>query len=390
MVQSFTAQGWPNLTMPELIPEEFRVRHQMMIRTFDFEFTPILSDIMPLTEAPDGGAQKFDWPVMTSAKPMARLYDAEEQTRYLAAPAIKTEFFSTRLTKAGFIRRFDEFKNDFTNDLISLKYQYLAREMVEAIDKRLEFEIANYLYLNSNCISYYSTQDTSRALVADIAAGKFYKADKSTEITELGSLLTGVEWQKDGSNVFQDFNAIKRAHEDMKGRYITKAFFGPETCMWMDNNTTIVDRLKYIKDTTDGVLGTTILGVTIKKVMGNDLKDSQVWGAGDAPPFGAPGLGDLDYDKWNDRNKVPIMVDGGTTGREWGIMSEDLAGHTFCSYVHELHKSVAGSATEPFTYEFAEQEPFRVKVRMERTFCPAIDDFANYVLVVNTVNRSDR
>ena len=73
-----------------------------------------------------------------------------------------------------------------------------------------------------------------------------------------------------------------------------------------------------------------------------------------------------------------------------GMMSEDLAGRTFCSYVHELHERQARSATEPFTYEFAEQEPFRVKVRMERTFCPAIDDFANYVLVLNTVNRSSR
>jgi hypothetical protein len=84
------------------------------------------------------------------------------------------------------------------------------------------------------------------------------------------------------------------------------------------------------------------------------------------------------------------MVDGGTTGREWGIMSEDFAGRTFCSYVHNLHEQQVGSATEPFMYQFAEQEPFRVKVRMEKMFCPVVEDFANYVLIVNTVNRSDR
>ncbi|NHJ40128.1 MAG: hypothetical protein FK731_08860 [Asgard group archaeon] len=392
-MSSFVVDNWPNLTMPQLIPEEFRVRHQLMIRSFEFEFQPVLSDIMPLTEAPDGGAQKFDWPVMTSPRPMAQLYDAEEQTRYLAAPAVITEHFSTRLTKAGFIRRFDEFRRDFTNNLISIKYQRLASEMVEAIQKRIEFEVANYLYLNTTAIAQYSTQDTSRALVANISSGVFQQADKTTVINELDSLLTGIQWHKAGSDVFRDFAAIKRAHEDMKGREITKAFFGPETCMWMDINSTVIDRLKYIKDTTDGVLGMTIQGITIKKVLGNDLKEASenvtLARAGAAPPM-YPGLGDLDYDKWNDRNKVPIMVDGGTTGREWGIMSEDLAGRTFCSYVHELHERQARSATEPFTYEFAEQEPFRVKVRMERTFCPAIDDFANYVLVLNTVNRSDR
>jgi len=348
---------------------------------------------MPLTEAPDGGAQKFDWPVMTSPRPMARLYDAEEQTRYLAAPGIKTEFFSTRLTKAGFIRRFDEFKRDFTNNLISLKYQRLASEMVEAIAKRIEFEIANYLYLNTTAIAQYSTQDTSRALVANVASGVFQQANKTTVINELDGLLTGIQWHSAGADIFRDFAAIKRAHEDMKGKEITKAFFGMETCMWLDINSTVIDRLKYIKDTTDGVLGTTIQGITIKKVMGNDLKEASAnvtLARAGAAPFGYPGLGDLDYDKWNDRNKVPIMVDGGTTGREWGIMSEDLAGRTFCSYVHNLHEMQAGSATEPFTYEFAEQEPFRVKVRMERTFCPAIDDFANYVLILNTVNRASR
>ena len=123
--------------------------------------------------------------------------------------------------------------------------------------------------------------------------------------------------------------------------------------------------------------------------MGNDLKDT-FKKPSESPDFGYPGLGDLDYDKWGDRNKVPIMVDGGPQGREWGIMSEDLAGHTFCSYVHTLHQQMAGSATEPFVYQYAEQDPFRVKVRMERTFCPAIEDFANYILIVNTVNRADR
>lgn len=391
---SWTTDDWPNLTQPELIPEEFRVKHSLMIRTFDTQFKPVLTDILPMVEAPDGGSQRFDWPIYTSARPMARIYDAEEQTRYLAAPAVKSETFHTRLTKAGFFRRFDEFKKDFTNNLISLKYQIMAQEMVTAINQRIEFEIANVLFMNDYAIKQYTpNQDMNRGLVADVNTGVFYKYDKSTKVTELNGLLSGVQWHQNGADIFQDFNGIKRAHEDMTGKTITKAFFGPETCMWIDNNTTIVDRLKYVKDTTDGVLGTTILGVKIKKVMGNNLKEDPAnvaLATGGAAPFGYPGLGDLDYDKWGDRNKVPIMVNHGVLGQEWGLMTQDIVGRTFNSYVHTLHQSQAGSAVQPFVYQFAEQEPFRVKVRMERMFAPVVEDFASYVLVMNTVDRSSR
>lgn len=391
---SWTADDWPNLTQPELIPEKFRIRHSMLMRTFDKKFKPVLTDILPMAEAPDDGAQRFDWPIYTAARPMARIYDAEEQTRYLASPAVKTEDFHTRLTKAGFFRRFDEFKRDFTNDLISLKYQILASSMVEAINKRIEFEIANVLYMNIQALRQFTpNQDMNRALVADVSTGLFYQYDKSTKIGDLDDLLSGTQWHKSDSDVFRDFAAIKRAKEDMTGTPCTKAFFGPETCMWLDLNSTVIDRLKYVKDTTDGVLGTTIQGVSIKKVMGNNLKDAPAnvaLATGGAAPWGYPGLGDLDYDKWNDRNKVPIMVDHGTMGREWGIMAGDIVGYTFNSYVHTLHQSQASSAIQPFVYQFSEQEPFRVKIRMERMFAPVVEDFAGYVLVLNTVNRSGR
>lgn len=391
---SFFTDNLPNLTAPELIPENYRVQHWDMIRNFERKFKPVLTDILPMTEAPDGGAQRFLWPIYTSAKPMARMYDAEEQVKYIAAPAIKDETFWTRITKAGFFRRFDEFKRDFTHDLISLKYQLMARDMVESIDKRIEFEIANILFQNSTAIAKYTpNQDTTRALVADIKAAKFYKSDKTTEITELASLLTGIQWQKAGSDIFRDFAAIKRAKEDMTDSEVTKAFFGPETCMWLDINSTVIDRLKYIKDTTDGVLGTTIQGVTIKKVMGNNLKEASentdFPNAGDSI-WGTPGLGDLDYDKWGERNKLPIMVDAGTTGKEWGLMTEDIVGRTFNSYIHTLHEEQAASAIQPFVYQYSEQEPFRVKIRMERMFGPVVEDWASYVLIINTVNRSDR
>lgn len=396
MASSFTnVDGFPNLTTPDLIPQKYRNIHWEMIRTFDNVFKPVLSDIFPMTEAADGGSRRFEWPIYTAARPMARLYDAEEQTRYLSAPAVKEEVFMTQITKNGFFRRLDEFKKDFSHNLISLKYQIQAETMVEGIAKRIEWETANVIFGNSYCLRQYSpNQDLSRGLVANVASGVFQQMDdKTTVINDLDDLLTGIQWHKSNADIFRDFATIKRAGEDMANRDFTKAFLGPETCMWMDINSTIVDRLKYVKDTTDGVLGTSIQGITVKKVRGNDLKDSAgnlASGLAGSARFGYPGLGDLDYDKWNDRNKVPIMVDGGPMGREWGLITSDIVGRTFNSYIHTLHQQQAATAIQPFVYQYSEQEPFRIKVRMERSFAPVCEDYASYVLLLNTVNRSAR
>lgn len=392
MAGNFYKDGYPNLEAPDLIPETFRTQHKLMMRTFDTVFQPVLTDIFPAVESPDGGAQRFDWPIITSPQPMSRLYDADEETRYLAAPGVKEETFGTVITKNGFKRRFDEFDRDFTNNLISMKYQELAEEMVRGINRRIEFEIANVLYMNAMAIRQYSPdQGMNRGLVANIANGGFYKYDKSTAISALTGMLSGAQWHS-GGDPFQDIAAIKRAHEDLGGSELTKAFIGPETAMWLDINSTVIDRLKYIKDTTDGVLGIGIQGISFKKMIGNNLKEASenVKVPGETPKFGYPGLGDLDYDKWGDRNKVPICVDGGVTGREWGIFSEDNVGNLFCAYVHTLHQAQANSAVDPFVYEYALQDPFEVRVRMERAFCPVVKDFAKFVLAINLVDRSNR
>jgi hypothetical protein len=384
----------PNLHAPYLIPEEFRIRHQLMMRTFDLAFRPFFTMIFdPIdSEGSDGarGVEKFDWPVITSTRPMSRLYDRDEPTEYINAGGVKTEHFNTVITKAGFYRRYDEFKHDFTNNLISWKYRILAEQIVEAVNKRIEFECGNILYHNSNAIRQYAKDvDLSRSLTADISQGKFFQSDHTTEISDLGSLLSGAQWHQ-GGDPFRDMAAIKRAHEELKGRELKKAFFGPETCMWLDINSTVIDRLKYIKDTTDGVLGTTIQGITINKVIGNDLKEGRFYSGSEAPPMYYPGMGDLDYDKWTDRNKIPLMVDGGVMGREWGIMSEDFSGKLFHSFINTKHQAQARSATIPYTKTLEEDDPDRTKIRIEKAFCPGVEDWANYVLVLNTVNRSDR
>lgn len=387
--------GRPNLHAPYLIPEEFRIRHQLMIRVFDRKFKPFFTNIFPAEESRglDGarGVEKFDWPVMTSTKPMARIYSRDEPTQYINAGGIKTEYFNTQITKAGFVRRYDEFEHDFTYGLISKKYRILAEQIVEAVNKRIEFECGNVLYHNTNSINMFAKDvDMSRSLTADISAGAFYQYDHSTAITDLASLLSGTQWHKGGGDPFRDMAAIKRAHEDMMGKELTQAFLGPETVMWLDINEKMIDRTKYVKDLTNGVLGTQIQGVTIHKVIGNDLKDGTFYSGNASPPFGYPGLGDLDYDKWTDRNKIPLMVDGGPMGREWGIMAEDSVGNLFHSFINTKHMAQVSNATIPYSKVIEEDDPDRRKVRIEKAFCPAVFDWGQYVLLLNTVNRADR
>lgn len=386
--------GYPNLHAPYLIPEEFRVQHQLQIRVFDTKFKPFFTSLFPATESEgkDGakGVEVFSWPIMTSPRPMARLYGRDEKAEYLNAGGIKEEWFNTVITKQGFERRYDEFEGDFTNGLIGKKYKLLMEQTMEAINKRIEFECGNVLYHNTYAINQFSKgYDLSRSLTANISDGKFYQYDHSTELSDLAGLLSGTQWHKAGDPL-RDFDAISRAHEGLKGTQLTKAFFGPETIMWLDNNDKIRDLIKYHKDATQGVLGSTLKGVKINKVIGNDLKESTHYSGSEAPPMYYPGMGDLDYDKYTDRNKVPLMVDGGINGREWGIMAEESVGNLFHSYINTKHKAQTNNATVPYTKAFDEDDPERRKVRFEKAFCPTMEDPGNYVLILNTVNRADR
>ena len=388
----------PNLDAPFLIPEEFRVRHQLMIRVFDREFSPFFTSILPATESEgsDGavGVEKFDWPIMTSPRPMARLYGRDEPSDYINSGGIKTEHFNTIITKEGFIRRYDEFAHDFTNGLIGKKYKLLAEQVVESVNKRIEFEIGNVLYHNTNAIYQYANAgiDLGRALCCDISAGNFYQYDHSTAITALGSLLSGVKWSKAASDPLQDLAGIRYAHEDMRGTELTEFFTGPDTIRSLTINENMKTLLKYVKTLNDGVLGavSTIMGVRMHKVMGNDLKEGTFYSGNASPPMGYPGQGDLDYDKWSDRNKVPLMVDGGLTGKEWGIMSEPNVGKLFHSYINTKHQAQTSSCVNPYSKTIEEDDPDRTKIRIEKAFAPVVEDFARYVLVLNTVDRSDR
>lgn len=387
--------GLPNLHAPYLIPEEFRIRHQLMIRVFDRKFRPFFTNIFPAeeSEGSDGarGVEKFDWPVMTSTKPMARLYGRDEPTQYINAGGIKTEYFNTIITKLGFVRRYDEFKHDFKYGLISKKYRTLAEEIVEGVNKRIEFECGNVLYHNTYAVNQFSKGvDMSRALVANISNGNFYQYDHTTTISSLGSLLSGTQWHKANGDPYRDMAAIKRAHEDMMGRELTQAFLGPETVMWLNINEKMVNRTKYVKDLTNGVLGQGIMGVKIHKVIGNNLKEGTTYSGSESPPMYYPGMGDLDYDKWSDRNKMPLMVDGGVTGKEWGLMAEENVGNLFHSYINTKHQAQVNSCVNPYTKVVEEDDPDRKKIRIEKAFCPAVYDWGKYVLLLNTVNRSDR
>ena len=395
MSEFYAARGLPNLHAPYLIPEEFRIRHQMMIRMFDLKFKPFFTGMFPAepSRGLDGavGPEKFDWPVMTSTRPMARLYGRDEPTQYINAGGIKTEYFNTVITKAGFVRRYDEFEHDFTYGLISKKYRILAEETMEAVNKRIEFECGNVLFHNTFAVNQFSKGvDMNRALVADISGGNFQLYDHSTTISDLADLLTGLQWSNKSSDPYRDFATIKRAHEDLMGRELTQAYLGPETIMWLDIHPTLKETLKYVKDLTNGVLGTSVQGITIHKVIGNDLKEKPFYSGSEAPPMYYPGMGDLDYDKWNDRNKVPLMVDGGVNGREWGVMAEESVGNLFHSWINTKHQAQVGSPMIPYSKIKEEEDPDYKKIRIEKAFCPAVYDWGKYVLLIGTVNRSQR
>jgi len=389
MAYEFIDAGFGNLEAPWLIPEAFRERHMLSIRGYDWKFTPVLQDIFPKTPSPDGGSNKFDWPIMVNPEPMAMLFQQDEETPIMNAGGIDLETFSTRISKAAFQRRSDEFRRDFKDNLISLKYQMLTKMIMESVNRRIEFELANYVYGNTYAIGQFSDQASNlgRFLVADLEAGTFVDKDGSTVRS---GLLSGSRWDAHTTaDPLRDIATIQRMHEDMMGSSLTKGFIGPESAMWLSLNRRVIEDLKYVLDTTKGVLGVAMHGINITKVVGQTYKDAP--SNANAGLLGMPGLGDVDIDKWSDRNKVEIMVDGSPSAgcREWGLFTEDTIGRTFYGFVHTEHEAQSGgNPTVPFTWTWREQDPFKVKTRVAIAFCPAVEDFAKYILVKNMCLRA--
>ena len=161
---------------------------------------------------------------------------------------------------------------------------------------------------------------------------------------------------------------------DMASKELAYGFVGPRTAWFLDNNTKIREVEKYHFDTTKTIIGKTVKGVTLRKVMGQYYKED----TDNSGQIGYPGFGDHKYDTWADRNKVNMMTHVDTDTYEWGLFAAagDI-GDMFMARTHENQKD----AMSPYPHSWKDDELGYTYSSLQLGFGIGVKDFANFIVV---------
>jgi hypothetical protein len=158
----------------------------------------------------------------------------------------------------------------------------------------------------------------------------------------------------------------------MKGGTCSKGFLGQAAIFWAELNDDLADRTKYTRDITGGVLGMAVAGIDIKKISRQKYKSD----SGESVMIGYPGRGSLAEDTWASRNKFEMMRNNAGT-HEWGLFTGDRVGFTFFSRCNTEDENPMAH----FTYVYKMDDPIEYRIRFERKFSPAVEDWANFIIL---------
>jgi len=321
-----------------------------------------MSELLPAEATPNGGeARNVEWPKSVDGGYMSRFYDHDENIDYIQA-GVDMETFWTKETKIGYKRRTDEFESEFMKGLIDFKYRRLAEDATKAIARFVEWCSTNYVYGDSTVMAKFSNQSTDRQC----------KLDATT-----ANVVTGVAWSNTSSSY--PYVDIVKMNDYFEGfgaaGSLTRGFVGHATAMYLALNADLKDRVKYVQELAGGVIGTRIADVTIRKVIGQRYK----FNSSDSLMIGYPGLGSLYENTWASRNEREMMRNAANT-YEWALFAgDDRIGVTYMAKVDtETHKN----PLETNIRIVKEEEPsIQYKIILEKRFCPAIEDFAKFIVL---------
>jgi len=360
--------NWNNLTDPALIPTWLFRRYVGTIDFYDEEWQPMLSRIMKRQPAPGKGSKKhFSMPWMADPQAMSKFHNPRERVHMMGAPQIEGDVFHARTIKEGYPEDLEEFEEDFEDNVIQSKRLMMDRNMIRFINRTIEFTLTRYVYGDPVVMASFSTQTTERQGYANIRTGTF----RGVADAHLGSQ----QWGNPNANIFRDLNYLKDRFELMAGEIPTVLAIGRVTTRSMEDNNGLLNRLIQIKDTTNGVLGSSIQGLKIVRVVGNTFKDVPGL-SNDAQDM--PGQGDYVRQSWNRLNKIDMMTTLYNSGRwEWGLITDNNMGFTACAWVHKLHQKQRRTPTEMYIRQFTEHDPLEIKNTAAISICPVVKDFAH-------------
>lgn len=369
---------WGNLSQPELIPTYVKKFHLATIDEYDNEWRPMFMRFMPKRRSPGltstSSGREFSMPWVADPQAMAKFHDARERVQMMAAPQMQAITHWHRTAKNGYAEDLEEFEGDFADGVISAKRKMFDRNIIRNINRLIEFTLSKYVYGDADVMGSFSTQGTARQAYANINRGTFRDAADDN--------LGGINWGNATAPIFSDLNYLKDRFELMAGDIPGFLVIGRCTNRSLEDNDDLLNRLIQIRDTTQGVLGQAIQGLTIVRVVGQTYKE--VPGI-DTDHEGYPGKGDYLRQTWDNLNKIEMMTELVQGNRwEWGLITNRELGFTSCAWTHKLHQEQRNSPTEFFVREWMEHDPLEVKNVAALTICPVTQDRANALILHRT------
>ena len=364
-----------NLGDPMIVPDYLRNLIITMIDSFDKEWSPQFSVMMPREPGPGRGSKRT-WTRIRTADPqgMARIYGEYEQIVPMNKAHVRPWTYNVRKLGNAFYRTKTQFVEDFKEGIIEKAHAEELENLVKFIDRAIEYILTRFAYGDATTMSQFTNQDTNRQGRANIAAGTF----RGVVTTGLG----GVRWDDFSAGtppVFSDLAFLKKRFKQMAGVEPKYFMIGRETEYALELNADLLNRLIRITDTTQGIVGSALMGLNLIKVTGQTYKD--IPGATN-DQVGMPGMGDFLEQDWEHLNKHDMMTEIiGSDVYEWGVIGTDDVGSVKCGWVDTDHRDQRNSPTEIFIEQVQQQSPKLIETRAQIAICPEVKDYAHIMLV---------
>lgn len=358
-----------------IIPTWLRKSYLELMDWYDKEWEPWFLKMMPKTVGPGRGAQR-QWRRDRGADPqgMAKFYGEDEAIEPMNYPSVKPWNYMTRKLGNAFRRNKRIFKEDFQDGIIDKAHAEMMENLTKFINRSIEYTLTRFAFADTGVMGEFSTQDTNRQGVVDLAQGHF----NGSVASELG----GKSWSNFGSGtpaVFSDLAFLKERFRYLAGKNPKYMTIGRKTEYNLEINDDLLDRLIRLVDTSQGVLGDYLMGLNLIKITGQTYKE--IPGV-DTSLEGFPGKGDYLELDWNRANRKDMMVhEYAGNSYEWSVIGTDDVGEVKCGWVDEDHKAQRGSPTEFFVEQWEERNPKQVWIAASLEVCPEIRDYANIMLV---------
>jgi len=328
----------------------------------------------------EGKGAKDHWtrPRMADPQMMAKYYDPMERIEPMAYPHVRQWTYNTRMMANAFQRDKKTFAADFKGGIIERAHAMLLENLTKSINRGLEYTLSRFAFGDNLVMQRFTDQNLNRQGRVSLQQ-RFTNFANGTDAID--NAIGGQSWDNFAPGtppIFEDLAYLIERYEFMSGDSPTFLTVGRKTALALELNDDLLDRLIRVKDTTDGVLGASIQGIKIQKVVGQTYKEIPGINTG---AEGYPGKGDYLEQDWTHQNKIDIMTEMiGANRVEWGILGNRIGGEVACGWVDEDHQS-RGTPTNIFIEQWEEKNPKQVWTTAKLMVCPEIYDYARIMLI---------